>query len=151
MLDDLGLLPTLVWHFRRYTAQTKVRVHFKHRRLRRHLPQDAITAAYRIVQEALTNVARYAQVTEVVVRVSVGDDALVVRVEDHGVGFDLDKIAATGTGINGMRERAASLKGELLVQSTPGEGTCVIAELPLAREDKKRLRSKEGDNGSSGG
>jgi two-component system sensor histidine kinase UhpB len=136
MLDDLGLLPTLVWHFRRYTAQTKVRVHFKHRGLRRHLPEDTITAAYRIVQEALTNVARYAQVTEVVVRVSVGDDALVVRVEDHGVGFDLDKIASTGTGLNGMRERAASLKGELLVQSTPGEGTCVIAELPLAREDE---------------
>lgn len=137
MLDDLGLLPTLLWHFKRYTAQTNVHVHFKHRGLRRDLPQDTITAAYRIVQEALTNVARYAQVTEVMVRVRVKYDALIVAVEDHGVGFDLDKVAPTSTGLHGMRERAVSLKGKLLVQSTAGEGTCVIAELPLAKERTK--------------
>jgi two-component system, NarL family, sensor histidine kinase UhpB len=137
MLDDLGLLPTLLWHFKRYTAQTNVNVHFKHRGLRRHLPQDTITAAYRIVQEALTNVARYAQVTEVMVRVRVKDDALIMAVEDHGVGFDLDKVAPTSTGLNGMRERAVSLNGKLLVQSTVGEGTYVIAELPLAKERTK--------------
>ena len=151
MLDDLGLLPTLIWHFKRYTAQTDVQVHFKHRGLRRDLPQETVTAAYRIVQEALTNVARYAQVTEVMVCVRAESDALVVEVEDQGVGFDLDEVSSASMGLSGMRERALSLKGKLLVQSTPGEGTCVIAELPLAKRGRKRKRSKEDDNRSSGG
>jgi len=138
MLDELGLLPTLLWHFKRYTAQTNVHVHFKHRGLRRDLPQDTITTAYRIVQEALTNVARYAQVTEVTVCVRADFDALVIEVEDHGVGFDLDKVAPTSMGLSGMHERALSLKGKLLVQSASGEGTCVLADLPLAKRGRKR-------------
>jgi signal transduction histidine kinase len=140
MLDDLGLLPTLLWHFKRYTAQTGVQVCFKHRGLRRDLPQDSVTAAYRIVQEALTNAARYAQVNEVQVCVRAEYDALVVEVEDQGLGFDLDSVASAKMGLSGMRERALSLDGKLLVQSKPGEGTCVIAELPLP---KKRRRTKK--------
>jgi PAS domain S-box-containing protein len=144
MLDDLGLLPTLLWHFKRYTAQTNVQVHFRHRGLRRDLPQDTITAAYRIVQEALTNVARHAQASKVQVSVRAEGDALVVEVEDQGVGFDLDRVGAASMGLGGMRERAISLDGKLLVQSKPGEGTCVIAELPLPervrRPNKKPRR-----------
>jgi PAS domain S-box-containing protein len=151
MLDDLGLLPTLLWHFKRYTAQTNVRVHFKHRGLRRDLPQETITAAYRIVQEALTNVARHAQVTEVMVCVRAERDALIVEVEDQGVGFDLDGVSFASMGLSGMRERALALKGKLLVQSKSGEGACVIAELPLVRRGRKRIRSKEGDKRSPGG
>jgi PAS domain S-box-containing protein len=151
MLDDLGLLPTLVWHFKRYTAQTNVHVLFKHRGLRKDLPQETITAAYRIVQEALTNVARHSQVTKVMVCVRAEYDALVVEVEDQGVGFDLGEVSFASMGLSGMRERALSLKGKLLVQSTPGEGTCVIAELPLAERGRRRIRSKENDNRSSGG
>jgi PAS domain S-box-containing protein len=137
MLDDLGLLPTLLWHFKRYTAQTNVQVRFKHRGLRRDLPQDTVTAAYRIVQEALTNVARHAQVNEVQVCVRAEYDALIVEVEDQGAGFDLSGVASVSMGLNGMRERALSLNGKLLVQSTPGEGTCVIAELPLTGKKTK--------------
>jgi PAS domain S-box-containing protein len=140
MLDDLGLLPTLLWHFKRYTAQTNVQVHFKHRGLRRDLPQETVTTAYRIVQEALTNVARYAQVDEVLVVVRAEQDALLVEVEDQGVGFEIDDVASSSSGLNGMRERALSLNGKLLVQSKPGEGTCVIAELPLT---KRRRRTKK--------
>jgi len=150
MLDDLGLLPTLLWHFKRYTAQTNVRVRFKHRGLRKDLPQDVVTAAYRIVQEALTNVARHARVSEVLVCVRAEYDALVVEVEDQGVGFDHDRIASASMGLNGMRERALSLKGKLLVQAKPGEGTCVIAELPIAKRRRKGARSKSNDNRSSG-
>lgn len=150
MLDDLGLLPTLLWHFKRYTAQTKVQVRFKHRGLRQDLPQEVVTAAYRIVQEALTNVARYAQVGSVSVRVRAEPDALLVEVEDRGVGFDVESVAPTRTGLNGMRERALSLKGKLLVQSKPGEGTCIIAELPLVKKRAGRRRGKGSDNRSPG-
>ncbi len=146
MLDDLGLLPTLMWHFKRYTAQTRVRVDFRHSGLQMELPPEVVSAAYRIVQEALTNVARHAQVSDVVVSVCTDNDALVLEVEDQGAGFDLNKIAPSSIGLNSMRERALSLNGKLMVRSAPGEGTCLIAELPLSREERvakgKRKRSR---------
>lgn len=145
MLDDLGLLPTLLWHFKRYSAQTGVQVQFRHRGLRRSMPADVITAAYRIVQEALTNVARHAKVDRVSVSVHAESNALIIEVEDRGAGFDVDRVTLTSSGVSGMRERALSLDGRLLVQSKLGEGTCVMAELPLRRKIVKRARGGEDD------
>jgi signal transduction histidine kinase len=91
------------------------------------------TAAYRIVQEALTNVARHAWVSEVTVRVWLAADLLGVQVEDHGEGFDAAGVLATRTssGLAGMRERAQLLGGRLRVEAAVGGGTRVTAELPL--------------------
>ena len=88
MLDDLGLVPALLWHLRRYTAQTGVRVAFHHAGLGRRFSPEGETAAYRIVQEALTNVARHAGVGEAAVRISLDRDALRLQIEDRGAGFD---------------------------------------------------------------
>ena len=74
MLDDLGLLPTLLWHIERYTAQTGIKVNFEHQGLQRTFGPEIGTAAYRIIQEALTNVARYARVSEVNVQISADDE-----------------------------------------------------------------------------
>jgi signal transduction histidine kinase len=137
MLDDLGLLPTLLWHFERYTTQTYVRVTFKHSGLEgRRFRPEVETAAYRIVQEALTNVARHAGVGEVWVRSWADQEALGVQIEDQGSGFEPEAALAAGatTGLAGMRERAVLSGGQLTVESTPGAGTCVTAELPLAQE-----------------
>ncbi len=134
MLDDLGLLPTLLWHFDRYTAQTSVRVTFKHTALGRgRFAPEVETAAYRIVQEALTNVARHAGVSEVTVRLWTAQDMLGVQIEDRGIGFDPEAALAAGDtiGLSGMRERAVLLGGQLTVESVPAAGTCVTAELPL--------------------
>src|SRR5207245_1542049 len=68
MLDELGLLPALVWHLDRYTAQTGIRVRFTHEGLGGRFAPRVETAAFRIMQEALTNVARYAAVRDVEVR-----------------------------------------------------------------------------------
>ena len=69
MLDDLGLLPTLLWHIEHYTAQTHVKVNFKHSGLeKQRFAPEVETAAYRVVQEALTNVARHANVHEATVK-----------------------------------------------------------------------------------
>lgn len=139
MLDDLGLLPTLLWHFKRYTAHTQVKVKFRHGGLRRLLPPDVSIAAYRIVQEALTNVARYARVKEVSVCVRAESDVVMVEVADHGVGFHEARLAIEPTsGIRGMRERALALDGNFTVKSVPGRGTYVMAELPC--------RGKAGDD-----
>ncbi len=133
MLDDLGLLPTLAWHFNRYTDQTGVRVNFHYFGQERRFAPAVRTAAYRIVQEALTNVARHADVTEVYVQLWVDPDVLRVQIEDEGTGFDTKGGPAAGdtSGVSGMHERAVLLGGQLTIDSAPGDGTCVIAELPL--------------------
>ena len=145
MLDDLGLLPVLLWHFDRYTAQTRVRVAFKHSGLegRRFAPQVE-TAAYRIVQEALTNVARHAGVSEVAVRLWTDQDTLAVQIEDQGAGFapEAALAASVTTGLAGMRERALLLGGQLTVESAPGSGTRVTAEFPLGDSVEKRERGR---------
>ncbi|HEV8663901.1 MAG TPA: GAF domain-containing protein, partial [Candidatus Methylomirabilis sp.] len=147
MLDDLGLLPALLWHFERYTAQTRVQVALKHSGLEgRRFPQDIETAAYRIVQEALTNVARHAGVNEVAVKLWADRDTLGVRVEDQGKGFEPEAVLASHTtsGLVGMRERASLLGGHLTAESRPGTGTRVIAELPLGEPVERRRQERGG-------
>ena len=132
MLDDLGLLPTLLWHFENYTTQTQVRVNFKHSGLeKRRLAPNVETAAYRLVQEALTNVARHAQTPEARVRISTHRQILVIEISDLGCGFDAQSVlmASETSGLAGMRERVALLEGKLTIESSPGSGTCLTAEL----------------------
>jgi PAS domain S-box-containing protein len=138
MLDDLGLLPALLWHFERYSAQTQIHTNFQHSGLQRHLPQEVNTAAYRIVQEALTNVARYAEVNEVTIRAWANNDTLCLQIEDDGRGFDPATLAnGSSSGLFGMRERALALGGKLTVESAPGKGTQVTAELPISDARKR--------------
>jgi signal transduction histidine kinase len=133
-LDDLGLLPALLMMCDRYTTLTNVRVTVKHTGVEgRRFAPDTETGAYRIAQEALTNVARYAAVQEATVRLWVEEGMLWVQVEDEGVGFDPETTLAAprSSGLVGMRERATLLGGRLAVESAPGRGTRVTAELPL--------------------
>jgi PAS domain S-box-containing protein len=132
LLDDLGLLPTLIWHFQRYRAQTRVRVNFEHTGLDRRFPPEVETAAYRIVQEALTNVARHARVDEATVRVWTAGDWLYVKIQDHGVGFvDSPALDAATGGLSSMRERAGLLGGEFSLAAAPGLGVTVWAAMLL--------------------
>lgn len=133
MLDDLGLLPALLWHFERYTAQTSVQVTFAHTSLDRRFAPEIETAAYRIVQEALTNVARHSQVQHVTVLLWVADERLMVQIEDQGIGFypALNQPVRSSHGLPGMRERAVLLGGEFIVETMPGAGTLIRAELPV--------------------
>jgi PAS domain S-box-containing protein len=131
MLDDLGLLPALLWHFERYTAQTGVKVAFDHTGLCGRLGTALETAAYRIVQEALTNVARHAEVKSATVRIHCGDGKLQIEVEDEGQGFQLSTVGRHSGGLSGMQERAELLGGTLHAEAAPGEGVRLRAELPL--------------------
>lgn len=136
LLDDLGLLPALLWHFERYTAQTNVQVHFKQSGLERRFSPGLETAVYRIIQEALTNVARHAQVPEATIRIWCDERNLRLQVEDDGVGFEPHSILTHGgsTGLPGILERARLVGGELIVASAPGEGTRLTAVLPLGSD-----------------
>jgi signal transduction histidine kinase len=150
MLDDHGLLQALASHFLRYTDQTEVAVRFKHDGLEKELPREVRTAAFRIVQEALTNVARHAEVAEVHVRLWSTADSIGIQVEDEGNGFAGagGHMAELTGGVTGMKERALLLGGRLTIDSTPGRGTCLLAELPVADEP---TRLKETNEGLTGG
>lgn len=129
MLDDLGLLPALLWLLDRYTTHTGVEVDFEHEGLEARLPSQVEIAAYRIVQETLTNVARHAGVERASLSCRVGEDGLAIAVADEGVGFHPEE--ALGAGLVGMRERARLVGGWLSVESGPHAGTRVLARLPL--------------------
>jgi len=146
MLDDLGLLTALEWHFKRYYKQTSIRVLFKHTPLPERLSSQLETAVFRIVQEALTNVARYAGVKEVTVRLWKNEERVGIQVEDGGTGFDAATRSAehASTGVSGMKERAELLGGEFTLDSFPGQGTCVTVELPLKRTPEAPVSSGNG-------
>jgi signal transduction histidine kinase len=130
MLDDIGLLAALLWLFGRFSKQTNIEIDFQHSGLDRRFPQDVETAAYRIVQEALTNVARHAGVSKARVHVSADHRLFSVMIADHGKGFDSDAVLGAGAtgGFLGMRERASFAGGRLSVESGVGTGTRVRAE-----------------------
>ena len=132
MLDDLGLVPALLAYFARFTRQTKVTVNMSHSGLDRRLPPAVEVVAYRILQEALTNVARHSGALEATVRLSADESAIQGAVEDHGVGFDARELAPrTVSGLTGMRERAELVGGSVSIETTRGIGTHLKFTLPL--------------------
>ncbi|MCL4819137.1 MAG: PAS domain S-box protein [Vicinamibacteria bacterium] len=136
LLDTVGLLPALVWHLERFTRQTGIRVDLRGEVAEARLSAEVKIAAYRIVQEALTNVARHSQVRAAALGVDARDGNLVLLVEDGGAGFDAETVASRDSaGLLGMRERALALGGRLEVRSRPGAGTRVQAWLPIGGRD----------------
>lgn len=134
MLDDLGLLPALVWHLRRFESQTNIKINFEHTGLDRRFDLEVETAAYRIVQEGLTNVARHASVNQVEIRLWTDPQRLFIQIEDQGVGFDTDEVWSShaASGLAGMQERSEVLGGVLEITSTLGAGTTLLSTLPIS-------------------
>lgn len=133
LLDTLGLLPTLQWHFKRFTLQTGISVDFSHASGIPRMPPDIETVFYRIAQEALTNAARHAAVGSVQVSMAVNDRKVRLTIEDKGAGFDLSEALENGRtmGLSGMRERVDDLGGSFTVRSSRGHGTVLTITLPL--------------------
>jgi signal transduction histidine kinase len=140
MLDDLGLLPTLTNHFNRYQQQTHIQVHFDYENLDRRFPAEIELCAFRVVQETLTNVARYAEIDKVYVFMSADGTSLNVRVEDRGRGFDMDILrdSQRSFGLSGIRERTYLLGGKFEISSKLGEGTRIVAILPIGTKLERR-------------
>jgi PAS domain S-box-containing protein len=114
ILDDLGLVAVLRWHTNRFARRHDIEVELEAIDLEARLDPDIETALYRIVQEALTNVARHAQATRVRVRLERGPSSVMTLIEDDGQGFDPEEVAVhaapgRGLGLLGMRERVALL------------------------------------------
>jgi two-component system sensor histidine kinase UhpB len=139
LLDELGLMPALRWYVAQMSDLWGLDIELEGAKLGR-LPDHIELAAFRIVQEAISNCARHADPAHVRVKVLVADGRLHLDVEDDGVGFDAMEVAArarTGeaVGLEGMRERAELAGGMFHVDSVPGRGTRVVAQIPLPQDD----------------
>jgi signal transduction histidine kinase len=106
----------------------------------RRLPPRVDLAAFRIVQEALTNVARHAGDAHATVRIGYGERDLTVQIDDDGRGASVETPSSGGKGISGMRERAGALDGELEAGPRPGGGFRVLARLPMRDEGSERAQ-----------
>ncbi len=137
MLDEMGLVPTLRWYVSRYADRLGIEVELDVTGLEQRLAPEIETTLYRIVQEALTNIARHAHAHRVRLQLTGQAGSVSALIEDDGRGFDAQtRLAAdaarSGLGLLGMRERAALWGGNFTVQSRPGAGTRLLVELPLA-------------------
>ncbi len=133
MLDDLGLLPALLYQFERFTTHTHIETRFQHIGMETRFPPEIETATFRIIQEALTNVARHAKTSEVWITVENQGEDLWLTVTDQGVGFDPEQGLAGGnsTGLKGIRERISAIGGSFILESIPGSGSLLKVQLPL--------------------
>jgi len=128
----LGLIPAIRFHAKDFAHNIAIECRFHSELKKIKLSLERETHTFRIVQEALTNVARHAQATAVEIELSERDGCLVLRIADNGKGI-AESALGTGRsiGMTGMRERAHLCGGELTVFCAPGEGTIIVARIPI--------------------
>ncbi len=149
MLDHLGLVPALRWFAQTRLEAGGVRVIIKEECRRTHtdgepcrLPSETETAVFRVVQEAINNIARHALARNVHLTFVLTDDAMTMTIEDDGIGFDLMEVSIAsesgrGLGLIGMQERIQLVGGQLEIDTAPGYGTRIRIQVPLLRENAR--------------
>jgi signal transduction histidine kinase len=129
-LDDYGLVPAVERLAQNFIEQTGLRLELEARLAGGRLPGEVETALYRMVQEALTNIVKHAQARSVSIVLTSTRGTVAAVIEDDGRGFEVDA-AREGMGLDGMRERLALVGGKLKIESRPGAGTTLVAEVPM--------------------
>ena len=138
LLDDLGLLPALRWYAETRLEENGIRVAWHVTGVERRLPAEVETALFRIAQEAMTNIVKYARAHQVQIEFTFKARQVALQISDDGQGFDLQGVLAgrlqdgRGLGLLGMRERAELLGGRLEVQTEAGRGTRIRVQLSLS-------------------
>jgi len=132
ILDNLGLAAAVEWQAGEFQTRTGINCRVNSTLRDLTISTDSATAVFRIFQETLTNVARHAQATAVSVDLGEQQGRIVLQVADNGRGMDLSEVMQSkSVGLVGMRERAASLGGDLVISGAPGQGTTVVLSMPL--------------------
>jgi len=139
VLDDLGLAAAAEWQVRTFRARTDLACSFAARGAAGALGRDRQTAMFRILQEALTNVARHAAAAQVAVTLTQDEQGASLEVHDDGRGLLAEDLANPRSyGLIGMQERAAEFGGRVEFQAAPGGGTAVLARIMRERRRKPR-------------
>ncbi len=133
ILDDYGLKAALHWYADQFSKRTNIPVVLKGNIQKPRLPLDVETNLFRIIQESLTNVAKYSHASNVIIALNEEERIIKLTITDNGIGFDPLIIQKPGKrrglGLIGMRERAKTLNGNLQIESSPGKGTQVSIEI----------------------
>jgi len=131
ILDEQGVVAAVEYLIASLRERCSPQIDFEHRMAETRFPSLLETTIFRIVQEALNNACRHSQTTKVSIRLIQQDESIHVSVRDWGVGFDPQQVSPSRFGLQSIRERARLLGGTARIDSSPGKGTCVTAELPL--------------------
>lgn len=135
LLDDLGLPAAIAWYIKGLGKRHAMRVDLVHERMDERLSPQIESAAFRIVQEALTNAAKHAQASTCRIELRRLTNTLLITIEDDGMGFDptalTDRSPVRGLGLISIRERAAQLNGSFRLDTSPGQGTRLSVVLPV--------------------
>ncbi|MCX7839488.1 MAG: GAF domain-containing protein [Anaerolineae bacterium] len=136
MLDHLGLFVALRWYAETHLQPLGMRVHLEEHGTSRRLPPKMETALFRVVQEAINNIAKHSGARNVRLNFDCSNGAVQIDVEDDGIGFDLNEMAQMvdlrrGLGLVGMQERVGLLGGKITLLSYPGQGTRISIRVPL--------------------
>jgi signal transduction histidine kinase len=132
MLDDLGLPSALEWHLRRFSTRTGIRAELLQEGMEDRLATEIETCVYRIVQEALTNVARHSHASSCRLYLQRLAHTVLLTIEDDGQGFSADHepVAGRGLGLLGIQERVSGFRGTFRLEAEAGKGTRLTVELP---------------------
>ncbi len=140
-LDDLGLIPTLRKYVHDYEEKTKIRTSFETRGKEHRLSSAMEAAVYRLVQEALSNAAKHAFPSYVLVEITYQAQLIKIVVKDNGLGFNVKKISEQANresfGLVGMRERVELLEGRMEILSAENQGTTIVIHIPTNVEKGK--------------
>ena len=132
ILDTVGLEAAVEWHTREFAKRTSIEVKLQQTVKLPLLDDTTTTGVYRIIQEALTNIARHSGATRAEVALQLNGDELRVEISDNGKGIDQAMIVhPESLGILSMQERARILGGKIVFTSNPGKGTCVVLIAPI--------------------
>ena len=141
LLDDLGLVAAIQRYVRDYSAKFNINVDYYVSGLTgQHLSPEVEVTIYRIIQEALTNITKHAEASNVSVVLRCQNSSLTALIEDNGLGFDVDRVMSSSQGgklgLFGMRERASLIGGSLTIESQPGSGSTIYLKAPLILSPK---------------
>lgn len=135
LLDDFGLVVAVRWYLDRQAKSCGVRSDFTTRSLSEddRFPSELETACFRIVQEAVTNVAKHARATRVSVVLERAGQDLILLISDDGAGFDMKTLRTSGAtlGLRSMEERVQAVGGSITIDSAPNRGTAICARIPI--------------------
>ena len=141
LLDDLGLIAALHAFMKTFMKETGIRVHLTAFAGVEKLDSARRTVLYRVAQEALTNVARHAQASRVDVSIQISGNDIRLQIKDNGRSFDVNRAVPSRKrrrlGLLGMRERVEMVGGKFSIESSPGQGTTIHAQVPFLTGVKK--------------
>jgi signal transduction histidine kinase len=135
-LDDLGLAPAIRWYAETHLEEAGVLASIEVDQPSKRLPQHLEVSLFRMVQEAVNNIARHADAHHAHIRLTFRESVASVRVTDDGRGFDAEAVLGLAVpvrsvGLLGMQERVRLLNGHLTIDSQPGTGTVISIEIPI--------------------